>query len=187
MTGAGSGSNGHAGTTADGQEREPAVGAALDAMRAMLQEVRVANRAVELELGISGAQLFVLEELAREPADSLNDLAARAGTRHSSMSIVVTRLVEADLVRREASPDDARRVQLAVTARGRRLLRGAPPSAQARLLAAARTLPPAQIAELAGALSAWCASFVGDEGGDPEADAPAGRRARAAGGARSRR
>lgn len=148
---------------------ENAVASALSSMRTILQEVRVANRAVEQELGISGAQLFVLEELARSPADSLNDLALRAGTRHSSMSIVVTRLVEAGLATREASPDDARRVQLAVTARGRRLLRDAPPSAQARLLAAARTLPPARLAQLAAGLSAWCASFVHDDG-----DAPAG-------------
>lgn len=160
---------------------EAAVVTALEAMRTILQEVRIANRAVEQELGISGAQLFVLEELAREPADSLNDLAARAGTRHSSMSIVVTRLVEAELVTRVAARDDARRVQLALTARGRRLLRGAPPSAQARLLGAARTLPSAQVAQLAGALSAWCASFVGDGADAAPADdrgLPAAARAR---------
>ena len=148
---------------------EHAIASALSAMRAILQEVRIANRAVEQELGISGAQLFVLEELARVPADSLNDLATRAGTRHSSMSIVVTRLVEADLVTRVAARDDARRVQLAVTARGRRLLRAAPPSAQARLLAAARTLPGPQLAQLAAGLTAWCARFVHhDEAGDAD-------------------
>ena len=149
---------------------ERSIADALDAMRTILQEVRIANRAVEQELGISGAQLFVLEELAREPADSLNDLALRAGTRHSSMSIVVTRLVEAELVTRVASPDDARRVQLAVTARGRRMLRGAPPSAQARLLDAARALPPAQLAQLAAGLTAWCARFAGDEAGAADVD-----------------
>lgn len=158
---------------------EHAIASALSAMRAILQEVRIANRAVEQELGISGAQLFVLEELAREPADSLNDLAMRAGTRHSSMSIVVTRLVEAELVTRAASPDDARRVQLSVTARGRRLLRAAPPSAQARLLDAARALPQPQLAQLAAGLSAWCARFVGDEADAAADDAlPVAARAR---------
>ena len=81
---------GTGGTASDGTVDEEAVASALDAMRTILQEVRVANRATEQELGISGAQLFVLEELGRAPADSLNDLALRAGTRHSSMSIVVT-------------------------------------------------------------------------------------------------
>lgn len=171
---------GTGGTASDGTVDEEAVASALDAMRTILQEVRVANRATEQELGISGAQLFVLEELGRAPADSLNDLALRAGTRHSSMSIVVTRLVEAELVTRVSSPDDARRVQLALTARGRRLLRLAPPSAQARLLATARTLPVAQLAQLGAGLSAWRASFVGEGAGAPIADeAPIAASARA--------
>jgi DNA-binding MarR family transcriptional regulator len=76
------------------------------------------------------------------------------------MSTVVGRLVEGGLVTRQAAPDDARRVRLAVTPRARRLLRDAPPSAQARLVAAARALPPAQLAHLGEALGAWRDGFL---------------------------
>jgi DNA-binding MarR family transcriptional regulator len=155
---------------------ERAVSAALESMRRILQEVRVANRGVEQQLGLSGAQLFVLEELEREPAGSLNELAARTATRHSSVSTVVARLVELGLVSRQVDRQDARRVQLTVTARARRLLRDAPPSAQARLLAAARTLPPAQLTQLADGLEAWGTRFTASQ--RPEA-ATAGRRAAA--------
>ena len=165
---------------------ERSVSMALDAMRQILQEVRVANRAVEQQLGLSGAQLFVLEELAREPVSSLNDLAARTATRHSSVSTVVARLVEAGLVARQTAPEDARRVQLTVTARARRLLRDAPPSAQARLLTAARDLPAAQLACLAESLSAWCATFLQTRPGvSADRAAPPPRLARA--GTRGRR
>jgi DNA-binding MarR family transcriptional regulator len=139
---------------------EQAVSGALEAMRHILQEVRVTNRAVEQQLGLSGAQLFVLEELAREPAASLNELATRTATRHSSVSTVVARLVEIGLVTRTVAREDARRVQLTVTARARRILRDAPPSAQARLLTAARDLSPAQLAQLAEGLDAWCSGFL---------------------------
>ena len=139
---------------------DEAVTSALDAMRRILQEVRVTNRVVEQQLGLSGAQLFVLEELAREPASSLNDLAARTATRHSSVSTVVARLVELGFVSRVVAREDARRVQLAITARARRLLVDAPPSAQARLLTAARALPAAQLGQLAEGLHAWCTGFT---------------------------
>ena len=148
------------GGAAAAQGGEASLTGALEAMRRILQEVRVANRAVEQRLGISGAQLFVLEELARAPVDSLNELAARTATRHSSVSTVVARLVEGGLVARRVARDDARRVQLTVTPRARRLLQGAPPSAQARLLAAARALRPGQITELEAGLDAWCEGFV---------------------------
>ena len=162
------------GTRADG---ERSVSSALEAMRRILQEVRVTNRAVEQQLGLSGAQLFVLEELAGEPAASLNELAARTATRHSSVSTVVTRLVELGLVSRTVAREDARRVQLTVTARARRLLRDAPPSAQAQLLAAARKLPAAQLAQLAGGLDAWCSGFMAlQENASDEAARPARRR-----------
>lgn len=171
--------NRRGGGTATSGGGEQALTKALEAMRRILQEVRVANRAVEQQLGLSGAQLFVLEELARAPVSSLNELAARTATRHSSVSTVVARLVESGLVVRRVARDDARRVELAVTPRARRLLQDAPPSAQARLLAAARTLRSGQITELAAGLDAWFEGFVGLE--DAEAVGPR-RVSRVAGG-----
>jgi DNA-binding MarR family transcriptional regulator len=106
----------------------------LDSIRRLVRLLRVSDRQAQAELGISGAQLFVLTELGKTPALSLNDLASRTLTDQSSVSVVVTRLVEAGLVTRDRDERDARRLVLHLTKAGRALLRKAPPVAQERLL-----------------------------------------------------
>jgi DNA-binding MarR family transcriptional regulator len=115
--------------------------AALDAIRRIVQVLRISSRTAEQQLGVSGAQLFVLHVLAESPADSLNDLAARTFTHQSSVSVVVERLVRRRLVTRTRSTEDARRVTLAITPAGRALLRDAPQLAQLQLIDALRALP----------------------------------------------
>ena len=78
----------------------------LDSIRRLVRMLRVSDRQAQAELGVSGAQLFVLTELGKTPALSLNELAARTLTDQSSVSVVVTRLVDAGLVTRDR--DDAR-------------------------------------------------------------------------------
>ena len=114
--------------------------AALAALNALVDALRIGSRGIERRLGVSGAQLFVLQKLAEGPAASLNELAARTFTHQSSVSVVVTRLVARGLVARTTFPDDARRVTLALTPRGRALLRKAPETLQARLLASLERL-----------------------------------------------
>jgi DNA-binding MarR family transcriptional regulator len=106
----------------------------LDSIRRLVRLLRVSDRQAQAELGISGAQLFVLTELGKTPALSLNELAARTLTDQSSVSVVVTRLVEAGLVTRDRDERDARRLVLHLTKAGRALIRKAPPVAQERLL-----------------------------------------------------
>jgi DNA-binding MarR family transcriptional regulator len=107
----------------------------LDSVRRLVRMLRVSDRQAQAELGVSSAQLFVLTELGRTPSLSLNDLAARTLTDQSSVSVVVTRLVEAGLVTRDRDARDARRLVLNLTRSGRALLQHAPPVAQERLLA----------------------------------------------------
>src|SRR4051812_32053043 len=94
----------------------------LDAVRRLVRHLRLADRAAQSELGISGAQLFVLNELGRTPSLSLNDLASRTRTDQSSVSVVVSRLVDAGLLTRDRDPRDARRLVLNLTKSGRALL-----------------------------------------------------------------
>src|SRR5213083_186147 len=72
----------------------------LDAIRRLVRHLRLADRAAQTDLGISGAQLFVLTELGKTGSLSLNDLALRTRTDQSSVSVVVSRLVDAGLVTR---------------------------------------------------------------------------------------
>lgn len=115
--------------------------AALDAIRRIVQALRVSTRLAERQLGVSGAQLFVLHTLAESPAESLNDLAARTFTHQSSVSVVVDRLVRRRLVSRKRSSTDARRIVLSLTASGNALLRSSPEVAQLRLISALKELP----------------------------------------------
>src|SRR5712691_10729098 len=97
----------------------------LDAIRRLVRHLRLFDRAAQSELGISGAQLFVLAELGKTPDLSLNDLAARTRTDQSSVSVVVSRLVDAGLVLRERHSRDARRLLLNLTKNGRAMLQAA--------------------------------------------------------------
>src|SRR5689334_23851070 len=106
----------------------------LDAIRRLVRHLRLADRAAQSELGISGAQLFVLAELGKTAALSLNDLAARTRTDQSSVSVVVSRLVDAGLVTRERDARDARRLVLNLTKSGSGVVRKSSPAAQGRLL-----------------------------------------------------
>jgi len=124
----------------------------LDALRRIVQALRESSRWSERHVGLSGAQVFVMQKLAVAPAASLNDLAARTHTHQSTVSTVVSRLVMLGLVRRSASSTDARSVTLSLTARGRRTIAGAPDAPQGRLIHAITQLSPTRRRHLAAAL-----------------------------------
>ncbi|MEO5567296.1 MAG: MarR family winged helix-turn-helix transcriptional regulator [Gemmatimonadaceae bacterium] len=148
----------------------------MDAIRAVVRALRINTRAIELEIGISLAQLFVLQQVAERPADSLNDLAARTATHQSSVSVVVRRLVDRGLVTRNSSAADKRRIQIAVTPAGQALLVGAPMTIQARLMSALETLGGADRKQLGDLLTRWVdAAGISDASppmmGEPDDDA----------------
>jgi DNA-binding MarR family transcriptional regulator len=125
----------------------------LDAIRRLVRLLRLADRSAQTAVGLSGAQLFVLQELGKTPALSLGALAERTCTDQSSVSVVVTRLVDAGLVSRERDERDARRLVLTLTKNGRALLQKAPPAMQQKILAALEELPPADRRRFADAFT----------------------------------
>jgi len=131
----------------------------LDAIRRIVAVLRAWAAASERRLGISGAQLFVLQTLAARPAGSLNEIAARTLTHQSSVSVVARKLAERKLVARRRAAGDGRRRELAVTARGRSLLRRAVPAPQERLIAGVRALSAARRRQLAASLEALLAAM----------------------------
>ena len=130
------------------------VGTALDALRRIVQSLRISARAAERLHGISGAQLFVLQLLAEDGPHSVGSLATRTYTHQSSVSVVVSRLAARGLVVRRDGADDARRTEVALTARGRMLLRRAPEAAQTRLITGLQRLTANERRMLANGLAA---------------------------------
>jgi DNA-binding MarR family transcriptional regulator len=127
----------------------------MNAIRSVVRALRLNTRSIEAKLGISLAQLFVLQQLAERPADSLNELAERTATHQSSVSVVVRRLVERGLVTRVSANADRRRVQIALTPAGEDLLRDAPATVQSDLIAAMSRMSPEQQRTIADLLETW--------------------------------
>jgi len=116
----------------------------LDSIRRLVRLLRLTDRAAQSELGLSGAQLFVLHELARTPAMSLSDLAERTRTDQSSVSVVVSRLVEIGHVMRERDRRDARRLVLTLTKSGRAIAGKSPPVAQEKIIETLERMQPTE-------------------------------------------
>src|SRR4029079_10230422 len=95
-----------------GTSAEPATREVLDAIRRIVRARRESSRATEQSVGIGAAQLFVLQRLAGAPGLSLNELAARTFTHQSSVSVVVSRLVDRGLLTRARGGDDGRRIAI---------------------------------------------------------------------------
>ena len=127
----------------------------MNAVRSIVRALRLNTRSIEGKLGISLAQLFVLQQLVDKPVESLNELAERTATHQSSVSVVVRRLVDRGFVTRVASTSDRRRVHIALTAAGESLLRGAPPTVQSDLIHGMSRMRPDQRAMLAELLELW--------------------------------
>ncbi|HLY21792.1 MAG TPA: MarR family transcriptional regulator [bacterium] len=128
------------------------VRAALDAVRRIVQGLRVAGREGERRAGLSSAQLFALQQIGEHPRASVNELAALTFTHQSSVSVVIQRLVERRLVAKVTATDDRRRLRLELTAKGRAVLGRAPAAVQERLIAAIAALAPGDRRVLARAL-----------------------------------
>jgi DNA-binding MarR family transcriptional regulator len=167
-----------------------------DATRSVLDSLRRLVRAFRV-LGAAGgpspAQRFVLEQLAARPGASIGDLARLTHTDQSSVSVVVSRLVDGGLVERRRSEDDARRAELSLSARGKSLAKKSPPSGQARLLDALEALSSPRRSALARELDALVSAMgIEDEPAgmffeDPPAASRATRSARTSSTTRSAR
>jgi DNA-binding MarR family transcriptional regulator len=108
----------------------------LGSLRQIVRAIRLSSHEAEAKLGVSGAQLFVLQQLDGRRGLSLSELAALTLTDQSSVSVVVGRLVTRGLVVRKTSEIDARRAEIDLSPAGRAVLRKSPELAQTRLLSA---------------------------------------------------
>jgi DNA-binding MarR family transcriptional regulator len=139
----------------------------LDSIRRLVRLLRLADRAAQNELGLSGAQLFVLQELGKTPSLSLNELAERTRTDQSSVSVVVTRLVEAGLVARDRDTRDARRLVLTLTKAGLAAVRRSAPAAQERILEIVDGMATAERKRFADAFEHLVTELGAEQGAPP--------------------
>jgi DNA-binding MarR family transcriptional regulator len=88
----------------------------------LLQLNRYLRREAHAE-GITGGQASLLAQIRFNSDIGIRALAAREGVSAPAMTRYVDRLEKADLVLRTRSPEDGRRIRLALTPKGVRALR----------------------------------------------------------------
>ncbi|HEX3927815.1 MAG TPA: MarR family winged helix-turn-helix transcriptional regulator [Gemmatimonadales bacterium] len=128
---------------------------ALDALRRIVRALDDSAYRLERTAALTPAQRFVLEQLADGPLPTLNALAERTRTTQPTVSVVVGRLVRRGLVARRPDENDRRRMVLALTPAGRRLLARTDASLQSQLALALEAMPARRAATLAANLEEW--------------------------------
>jgi MarR family transcriptional regulator, organic hydroperoxide resistance regulator len=124
----------------DGKSAHP-LGATLEFLRllwAINHGLNKTSRKMQSQFGVTGQQRLVIRIVGTYPGLSAGDLARILHIHPSTLTGILQRLSERGLLRRIADPGDARRVQLDLTAKGRRLTApgvGAVESAVKRVLA----------------------------------------------------
>lgn len=125
----------------------------MDSLRRIVQTLRRSSSYCEQLTGMTGATIFVLKQIQEKEGLSLNELAARTFTHQSTMSGVVNRLESKGLVQRNKSADDARRLEIHLSAAGKAALVPGCATAQEALIHAIAALPDETMAHLAHGLS----------------------------------
>ena len=111
----------------------------LEAMRKILRDAAWAH-AQRLRVPLTGPQLAAVQTLVEELRTSksglsVSELSRRMGLAHSTMSGIVTRLKQRELVRRIPHPEDRRFVSVELTAPVQRWLRDELPASRVGPLA----------------------------------------------------
>ena len=96
---------------------------------------------VEQTCGVSGSQLWVMQELAKTSGIGVSELAERLSIHQSTCSQLVEKLVARKLIDKERSKEDQRRVGLRLTETAVNLIKTAPGPSEGVLPEALNTLP----------------------------------------------
>lgn len=131
---------------------------AMQSVRRIVRALHADSTSVEEAHGVTGAQLFVLRQLAEDEPRSIGELARRTSTTPSTVSEVVSRLVGRGLAARRPSATDRRVAAVSLTESGARVVAAARQPMAERFVAAFHSLDPDDRAALAGALGRWTAA-----------------------------
>jgi DNA-binding MarR family transcriptional regulator len=114
-------------------------------LRPVLLQLNRQLRRELLPLGITGGQAALLHLIRQHPGIGVRELAKREGVSAAAMSTGLTRLEDADLLRRTRGHVDRRRVGLELTDDGQRVLRSARSRRTAWLAARLKRLTPEEL------------------------------------------
>lgn len=114
-------------------------------------------------LGITGPQRLVIRAVGRQPGISAGALAAHLHLHPSTLTGVLSRLVERQLLKRSADPSDSRRALFRLTARGRKVDRVEGGTVEGAIRRVVGRQSAARIAVAAHVLTALSAALAAPE------------------------
>jgi len=112
----------------------------LQRFRVLIRTAQRHSQWIERQSGVTGAQLWSLQELLEVPGLRVGELATRMALHQSTASNMVDKLESGGLIRKERTSADQRVVRLYLTDSGRELLGRAPSPARGVLPEALRLL-----------------------------------------------
>ena len=120
----------------------------LKKFRIIFGSARQQFRQVEQTCGITGSQLWILQEISKSPAIGVSELAERLSIHQSTCSQLVEKLVVRELIIKERSADDQRRVGLRLSEEATSILQRAPGPAEGILPEALQGLTESALIDL---------------------------------------
>ena len=112
----------------------------LKKFRVIYGSVRQHFRQIEQTCGVTGSQLWILQEIANTSGIGVSELAEHLSIHQSTCSQLVEKLVASKMIIKERSKEDQRRVGLRLTESAAALLASAPGPAEGVLPEALRSL-----------------------------------------------
>ena len=143
----------------------------LIALRRITRAMDVHSRALHQSVGLTSPQLATLLVVSQQEPISTGDIAREIHLGHATVTGILDRLEQRDLVARWRSEVDRRSVLLRVTSEGRKLLAAAPPPLPSNFSARLNGLPDWEKSLLVSVLQRT-AAMLGDDDLAPVACAP---------------
>lgn len=113
----------------------------LQQFRVIYGTMRRHFREMEERCGLTGSQIWVLQETQRSPGLGVNELANRLGIHQSTCSQIVEKLVAVECLTKKHPHEDKRRVGLYLADAGVKAIAAAPAPAEGLLPQALASLP----------------------------------------------
>lgn len=130
------------------KDEEPAHLVTLKKLRVVIRAAQRHSAWIEKQCGVSGAQLWIMQELLETPSLRIGEIANRLAIHQTTVSNLVDDLVKRDYVLKKRDPSDQRAVLLELAEQGKNLLAEAPRPARGVLPEALRQLEPQRLAQL---------------------------------------
>jgi DNA-binding MarR family transcriptional regulator len=131
----------------------------LQRFRVLIRTAQRHSHWIEKQSGVTGAQLWAMQELLESPGLRVGELAKRMALHQSTASNMIDKLESAGRLRKERQAADHRVVRLYLTEDGAALLAAAPSPARGILPEALRLMEEVALARLQGDLDALLAQI----------------------------